>query len=68
MVIARYCILFLFFHSAVSSVSAQNKQLDFFIKEALNNNPALTEINNLQQYFHIQNEFITAQNKKPQIS
>ncbi|MFM9909353.1 MAG: TolC family protein [Chitinophagaceae bacterium] len=68
MVIARYCILFLFFLSAGSSVSAQNKQLDFFIKEGLNNNPALSEINNLQQYFHIQNEFITAQNKKPQVS
>lgn len=47
---------------------AQEKQLDYFIKEGLKNNPSLLEINNLQQYFQIQNEFITAQNKKPQVS
>ena len=51
-----------------SSVVAQNKQVDFFISEGFKNNPALIENTNLQLYFQIQNEFITAQNKKPQVS
>ena len=47
---------------------AQKKQVDFFINEGLKNNPSLLEINNLEQYFQIQNEFITAQNRRPQVS
>lgn len=47
---------------------AQKKQASYFISEGLKNNPALAEINNLQQYFKIQQAFITAQNKKPQIN
>jgi hypothetical protein len=46
---------------------SQKRDLDYFLTEGLKNNPALLEINNLQQYFQIQNEFIAAQNKKPQI-
>ncbi len=46
---------------------AQVKPLQFFVQEGLKNSPALAEINNMQQYFHIQNEIITAQNKKPQL-
>jgi outer membrane protein TolC len=49
-------------------VIAQKKQLDFFISEGLKNDPSLFEINNLQQYYNIQNQFITAQNRKPQVS
>jgi outer membrane protein TolC len=67
MVKAKFFIgLFLFFCS-FSAVS-QNKLIDFFIAEGLKNNPALLEINNMQQYFQIQNEFIAAQNKKPQVN
>ena len=47
---------------------AQQKNIDYFVNEGLKNNPNIAEINNLQQYFQIQNEFITAQNKKPQLS
>ena len=47
---------------------AQQKNIDYFVNGALKNNPNIAEINNLQQYFKIQNEFITAQNKKPQVS
>jgi outer membrane protein TolC len=47
---------------------AQQKNIDYFVNEGLKNNPNIAEINNLQQYFQIQNEFITAQNKKPQVN
>jgi outer membrane protein TolC len=49
-------------------VPAQNKTVTYFIDEALKNNPSLTENTNLQQFFQIQNEIITAQNKKPQVN
>jgi outer membrane protein TolC len=47
---------------------AQNKTATYFIDEALKNNPSLIENTNLQQFFQIQNEIITAQNKKPQVN
>ncbi len=47
---------------------AQQKNIDYFVNGALKSNPNLAEINNQQQYFQIQNEFINAQNKKPQVS
>jgi outer membrane protein TolC len=46
---------------------AQNKTVEYFIDEGLRNNPSLIENTNLQQFFKIQNEIITAQNKKPRI-
>ncbi len=49
------------------SATAHVKPLQFFVQEGLKISPALAEIKNMQQYFHIQNEMITAQNKKPQI-
>jgi hypothetical protein len=61
-------IAFLLFFIQISIITfSQKRELDYFLTEGLKNNPALLEINNLQQYFQIQNEFITAQNKKPQI-
>jgi hypothetical protein len=47
---------------------AQNKNAVYFITEGLINNPTLTENTNLQQFFQIQNDIITAQNKKPQVN
>jgi outer membrane protein TolC len=47
---------------------AQNKNAVYFITEGLKNNPTLTENTNLQQFFQIQNDIITAQNKKPQVN
>jgi len=47
---------------------AQNKNVTYFINEALKNNPSLIENTNLRQFYQIQNDIITAQNKKPQIN
>ncbi len=68
MIRVKFSFLILALISASLATVAQEKQLDFFISEGLKNNPSLLEVNNLQQYFQIQNEFITAQNKKPQVS
>lgn len=68
MINARYPVFFLVLVLASFSGIAQKKQLDYFISEGLKNNPSLIEINNLEQYFKIQNEFITAQNRRPQVS
>ncbi|MFM9910198.1 MAG: hypothetical protein ACKVOW_12650, partial [Chitinophagaceae bacterium] len=68
MIKIKYHILMLGLILVNLNTVAQKKQLDFFISEGLKNNPSLLEINNLQQYFQIQNEFITAQNKKPQVN
>ncbi|MEP6712613.1 MAG: TolC family protein, partial [Ferruginibacter sp.] len=57
-------MVFIFpFHSI-----AQQKNLDFFITQAIGNNPVLIENSNLQQNFQLQNEIINAQNKKAQVS
>ncbi|MGB8705555.1 MAG: hypothetical protein WCD31_11040, partial [Gillisia sp.] len=42
---------------------AQNNSLDYFLKTAEKNNPALLENQNLQQVSNLQNELINAQNK-----
>lgn len=68
MAIAKNYFSVLFFILLGCAANAQKKQLDFFISEGLKNNPALLENTNLQQYFKIQNEFIAAQNTKPQVS
>ncbi|HQS04048.1 MAG TPA: TolC family protein [Daejeonella sp.] len=68
MIRVKFSFLILALISTSLATVAQEKQLDFFISEGLKNNPSLLEINNLHQYFQIQNEFITAQNKKPQVS
>jgi outer membrane protein TolC len=47
---------------------AQSKTADYFIDEGLKNTPSLIENTNLKQFFTIQNEIITAQNKKPQVN
>lgn len=47
---------------------AQNKNVAYFLNEGLKNNAVIAENINLQQFFQIQNEIITAQNKKPQVS
>ena len=61
-------LVFILFLIQVSNIAlSQKRELDYFLTEGLKNNPALLEIANLQQYFQIQNEFITAQNKKPQV-
>ena len=49
-------------------LKAQNKNIAYFLNEGLKNNPTLIENYNLQQFYQIQNEIITAQNKKPQIN
>jgi outer membrane protein TolC len=47
---------------------AQKKDISYFIEEGLKNNPAIAENYNLQQFFKIQNDIITAQNKRPQVN
>lgn len=47
---------------------AQQKNINYFIEGGLKNNPNILEVNNLQQYFQLQQDIITAQNKKPQVS
>ena len=59
--------LFLVFFLLPLLLLAQNKNVGYFINEGLKNNPTIAENTNLQQYFKIQNEIITAQNKKPRI-
>ena len=49
-------------------LQAQNKDVNYFIQEGLKGNPNIAENINLQQFFQIQNEIITAQNKKPQVN
>ncbi len=49
-------------------LKAQNKNVAYFLNEGLKNNAAIAENTNLQQFFQIQNEIITAQNKKPQVN
>lgn len=48
--------------------TAQQKNLDYFITQAISNNPVLIENTNLQQNFQLQKEIINAQNKKPQVN
>ena len=48
--------------------TAQQKNLNYFISQAISNNPVLLENTNLQQNFQLQNEIINAQNKKPQVN
>ena len=63
----KFCLLVgLFFMPWL--LQAQNKNVSYFINEALKNNPSLVENANLQQFFQIQNDIITAQNKKPQVN
>ena len=61
-------ICLIVFFLTVCELQAQNKNITYFLNEGLKNNPGIVENNNLQQFFQIQNEIITAQNKKPQIS
>ena len=49
-------------------LQAQNKDVNYFIQEGLKGNPNIAENINLQQFFQIQNEIITAQNKRPQVN
>ncbi len=51
-----------------TKIFGQQKNIDYFISNSIRNNPVLLENTNLQQSFNLQNELITAQNKKPQIS
>ena len=60
-------IIFLCFLFPLQLV-AQQKNINYFIEGGLKNNPNILEINNLQQYFQLQQDIITAQNKKPQLS
>src|SRR5665647_613925 len=63
----KLCLLILLFLFPCL-LPAQNKNVAYFIAEGLKNNPNLTANSNLQQFFQIQNDIITAQNKKPQIN
>jgi len=63
----KFCLLVLLFFLPWL-LHAQNKNVSYFINEALKNNPSLVENTNLQQFFQIQNDIITAQNKKPQVN
>ena len=63
----KFCLLVLLFFLPWL-LHAQNKNVSYFINEALKNNPSLVENANLQQFFQIQNDIITAQNKKPQVN
>ncbi len=49
-------------------LQAQNKDVNYFIQEGVKSNPNIAENINLQQFFQIQNEIITAQNKRPQVN
>ena len=49
-------------------LKAQNKNIGYFINEGLKNSAAIAENSNLQQFFQLQNDIITAQNKKPQVN
>ena len=49
-------------------LQAQSKDVNYFLQEGLKGNPGIAENINLQQFFQIQNEIITAQNKKPQVN
>ena len=49
-------------------LQAQNKDINYFIQEGIKSNPNIAENINLQQFFQIQNEIITAQNKRPQVN
>ena len=49
-------------------LQAQNKDINYFIQEGVKSNPNIAENINLQQFFQIQNEIITAQNKRPQVN
>ncbi len=60
-------IIFLCFLFPLQLV-AQQKNINYFIEGGLKNNPNILEVNNLQQYFQLQQDIITAQNKKPQVS
>lgn len=63
----KVCLLILLFLFPCL-LEAQNKSIGYFLNEGLKNNPTLVENTNLQQFFQIQNEIITAQNKKPQVN
>jgi len=47
---------------------AQQKNLDYFVLSGIKANPELLSNNNLQQYYQLQRDIITAQNKKPQVN
>ena len=49
-------------------LQAQSKDVNYFLQEGLKGNPGIAENINLQQFFQIQNEIITAQNKRPQVN
>jgi hypothetical protein len=68
MIQLRYCFSVLFLICFCCTASAQKKQLDYFIEGGIKNNPNILEVNNLHQYFQLQQDIITAQNKKPQVS
>jgi outer membrane protein TolC len=65
---AGKCLLILIVLTLSARTYGQMKSLDFFLAEGLRNNPDLSAIQNLQQYYHVQHDLITAQNKKPQVS
>ena len=53
-------IIFLYFLFPLQ-LFAQQKNINYFIEGGLKNNPNILEINNLQQYFQLQQDIITAQ-------
>ena len=63
----KFLLLIVFFFIS-RLLPAQHQSLGYFVNEGLKNNPTLVENKNLQQFFQIQNEIITAQNKKPQVT
>jgi outer membrane protein TolC len=58
----------LFFFLFPLGAFAQQRNINYFIEAGIKANPELLSNNNLQQYYQLQKDIITAQNKKPQVN
>lgn len=61
-------ILFFVFIYSFQPVNAQQLDLDYFIDNALKNDPGLKQNVNQQQIYGLQSQLINAQNKAPQVT
>ncbi len=60
-------LFFLFFLFPLHAFT-QQQNLNYFIEAGVRASPDLLSNNNLQQFYQLQHEIITAQNKKPQVN
>lgn len=61
-------ILFFTLIVTYQSVVAQRVDLDYFVSNALKNDPGIKQNVNQQQIYSLQSQLINAQNKAPQVS